>query len=857
MKGFRRVFWALVVVQGLWGCSQDVTGQNQRANGENGAGASVVRAYFDLEGGVVPTPTDLVRGEGGLEIGVPEGATAAQAEFLGYLNGLDGYPLGSAVEIPLSGAIDEATLAGSVLVIDGVTGERVSAQVTFDGATNTIEAQPGERLAAGRRYLVALLGYERGVRGADGRQVVSDSAFFLVKSEQSLRDHVTAMPGATLEEREAQAQALAALQEEFQPGFDALAQRGIERDEVAVLSFFTTTAGATVRFDAANGEIPMPNDLLRDEASGTLELPLEGAEGDELRLLEALREYDGFSTTGAIQVLSSAALTREQEAGVVRLFEEVGEGVWEEVEALKSGVLERGDTYWIRPELALEPATNYVYVVSKGLKTATGAEHQADPLGALLMLEAPLVEEGKSAVSVLGDEEALRVEGLRLRVEGFLRARSDIERGELAAVVPFRTLSTMEGLLERRAELYTRDVTTAVVNIETTTPSGAARLLMNHVETVIRGEMTVLDYIDPATGAFRADGEAEERLVKFALTLPKGQSVVDPIPVVLFGHGLATSRELLYLIADPLAEAGFAAFSVDLPFHGDRTPCSRDSQCVGGATCDAVGQCRNGDGSEAQMIQASVPYLSPLFAGTQYDELINYPSGSGEKFIDVHDVVATRDHFAQAYLDLQQALRVIQGGELADVVADPENSGLYLDGTDVVYLGMSLGGILGAGMSALEPGLEDFVLNVPAADLPRVIENSASFRDTFDSALLERGIERGDDGYFRFINGLRWLFDPVDPVNLVQHSVREPYGYVDPLSGEVVNRGAVRMRIQMAKGDLVVPNEGTEALSERSGVAIGEFEPTVTNHGFLFDPNPFAFASRDARAEVVEFFLNR
>jgi hypothetical protein len=250
-----------------------------------------------------------------------------------------------------------------------------------------------------------------------------------------------------------------------------------------------------------------------------------------------------------------------------------------------------------------------------------------------------------------------------------------------------------------------------------------------------------------------------------------------------------------------------------------------------------------------------VPFLSPLLAGTQYDEMLNYPIGSGEVFIDIENIAGTRDHFAQAMLDLSQAVRVLRGPELGQAVVD--HTGLWLgDGKDVeiLYLGMSLGGILGSGLTATEPEISDFVLNVPAADLTKLIENSASFQTSFEHALHERDLERGSDGYFEFINIARWVLDPIDPLNLVQHALEQPFDYVDPMSGEPMEEREARVLIQMAEGDLVVPNIGTEVLSQRMGLPVRAYSPLVTNHAFLFDPNPLASSSRTAREDMIEFF---
>ncbi|MFB6375933.1 MAG: alpha/beta hydrolase family protein [Bradymonadaceae bacterium] len=88
------------------------------------------------------------------------------------------------------------------------------------------------------------------------------------------------------------------------------------------------------------------------------------------------------------------------------------------------------------------------------------------------------------------------------------------------------------------------------------------------VDRIVTGDMTTLDYLDPATRRFRGDGEARPRRIPFVLTVPETDRA--EVPVVIFGHGAKTSRELVYFVANRLAEAGYAAFAVDFPYHGAR-----------------------------------------------------------------------------------------------------------------------------------------------------------------------------------------------------------------------------------------------------------------------------------------------
>ncbi len=811
-----------------------------------GPSSDYLRVHFDPDSGAVPTPTDLLRNEEGILV-IPDNREApdAQREFLAYLDGLDGYPLATSIRIPVSGPVDENSLGRGIYVLDA-DDESVSFDAHYDDESGDIVVEPRQRLEAGKSYRVGVEGYQQGVIADDGRQLIADAPFYLVRSDQDLRDHPDAMPGQSAEERRETAQELAAIQDELQPVFQAMERRNVDRETLAVAFEFTTTSTPAVEFDVQRGAVPIPNDVLLDPGDGTVELPIDDEMDDEERQLRrGISELSGFSMTGAAVVDSTHDIAGDEPRdGVFRLFEDVGDGQWEEVTDVERGRLDSGESVWLRPELALEPDTAYAYVVTDELESSSGQSHIAQPLSAMLRLESPLVDaDGNAQVDALSNEQAARLEPLRQRVDSlleYLEYSEGVRRHRTAAVVPFRTAPSLEPLADRRMELYDRNVSTEVTDLDLTKPSGGAGLLLNDVDTVVRGEMTVLDYIDPETRAFYSDGEPVERSAKFALTLPEpGTTAIDePVPIVLFGHGLMTSRELLYLVAGELASAGYGAFAVDLPYHGSRALCLRDSSCVGDATCRDDGQCIDPDGSDADVVDIELSTMFSFLEGTDYDDLLNYPVTSGEIFIDMHNIAGTPDSFAQALLDLSQALRVVRGDELQEAILPDPGHNL---GDDIVYLGMSLGGILGAGLTAIEPELEDFVLNVPGSDLPRLIEHSVAFETMFSEALEEREMEKGSDAYFEFINAARWLLDPIDPINLAHYGPE---------------RGA-RVMLQMAEGDRVVPNIGTELLAERMGIEHEVYTPLATDHGFLFDPTTLSLETERAREDMIDFFDER
>ncbi len=810
---------------------------------------ATVRALWDPQAALVPTPTDLARDASRAQLALPIEANMplAEREFRSYLNSLDGYPVTSTVNIPLSGALAAESVPGTGVLVALDTDTRVEAQARYDDASQQVQLIPAPgSLQPGQRYAYGLRGYEGGARGASGELLVADAAFYLVRSREALEDHPSALPGATREARRQAAAQLGALQRAYDATLRTITSYGIPREQLAVVGEFTVSARPTLWFDAASGQIPMPNDLVRDAQTGRVALPSSPQDSPEVMHVKAeLGRYDGFSATGAITIKASAPLDRESalRAEHVRLFRTTDSGEVIEHDDLERGVLDDGVTLWVRPRLALEHSADYVYVVSRELRARDGQRFEPQPVSALLRGAGALEVEGRSQVSALDDASAARLEPVRQRVNralGHLVTRGTT-RDNIALTAPFRTTSSYEPMLARRAALYRDNVRVDVVNTLTRSPAERGLLLlMPSVRTIVTGQLTVRDYLDPVTLAMREDGQPQERGVDFVLTLPRSAQPGQPVPVVVFGHGLETSRELLYLIAQSLADAGFAAISMDLPYHGNRSICLKDSDCQDNGSCDARHQCVNTDGSPGELLEiASIWPDGP-----------RYPITSGIPFIDLAHIEASRDHFTQAILDINQLVRVVRGADWAQATG-----GYTLDGQDMVYLGMSLGGILGANLSVVEPTLTTFALNVPGAGFAQMVQSSAAFSTLFDAEVAARQILPGSDAFFQFIQLVRWLLDPVDPVNIAHHAILAPITYDDPVSGQEVQAPVKRVMIQMARQDSVVPNISTRILSERMGVPLREYTPTLSNHAFLFDPT--SLEGRRARRDVLDFFEQR
>jgi hypothetical protein len=292
---------------------------------------------------VVPTPTILVLDPSTRLLAVPlaPGASPAQADFVAFLNTLDGFPEDTPGKTTFDKPLAPASVnANSVQVFDLKAGAPVA------GATAVYVPTPDNPLSQGQISIVpppsgwpgdtllgvALIGGSSGLQGAQGEQVVGSAAWGLVRSSTPLvtctaltlsdgginpecQPTVTVIPSNEQDPAARQQdQARTAVQLErlrilYQPFLDLLQARGIGRENVALAWTFPVTTRPQVPFDPARNTIPFPNDIVRpplaDGGTPHVALPLppplpDGGVTDIGQLYMGLNTLDGFSTTAPI-----------------------------------------------------------------------------------------------------------------------------------------------------------------------------------------------------------------------------------------------------------------------------------------------------------------------------------------------------------------------------------------------------------------------------------------------------------------------------------------------------------------------------------------------------------------------------
>lgn len=191
--------------------------------------------------------------------------------------------------------------------------------------------------------------------------------------------------------------------------------------------------------------------------------------------------------------------------------------------------------------------------------------------------------------------------------------------------------------------------------------------------------------------------------IYFTLVLPAGVTPRGGWPVAIWGHGGAVSKDGgggIPNVAAAMAEQGIATIGINIVGHGfganGTITVTTDAATATTFTSGGRGTDQNGDGviDTREGIIAAPP----------------------------HSIIGDRDGFRQTVADLMQLVRTIQVGMDVDDDGVPD-----VDPSRIYYFGQSLGGMYGASLLALEPGIQAAVLNVPGG--PRTSRRLNNFGD--------------------------------------------------------------------------------------------------------------------------------
>jgi len=423
----------------------------------------------------------------------------------------------------------------------------------------------------------------------------------------------------------------------------------------------------------------------------------------------------------------------------------VQEGTWEPVPALAEVDLQTTivarQALIIRPHLALEPSTRYVVLLRDGLRTADGATHR--PTEAFRAL--------RDGIATDSDAVEAQREDFELVNEAI--AALDLDPEEVVLGWSFQTRS--------REQLATPLLAMHDAMMATTLPEWT--LTSDEVDgdnRLIEGQISVPDFLDE-NNRIQLDGTGQPiqqgtRPFPFLVTLP--ETVEEPRPVVLFGHGFFSTREepTWSSLNRGLQQWEMTAISTD--FMGFDEPNWAVTAAAVGGDLAAL------EGIVAQQLQSQA-------------------------------------HFT--------ALARLVTEQLAQDVVEDRGAGVFhpLDGEAVHYMGISNGATQGVVLLATSPALSRGVLVVGGGGWSHMLQRAVQWNTM--GFILENAYD--DPLELQLVMSIVQLtFDPVDAMSHADRLVHERYPGRPPLE----------VTLHEAVGDCQVNNMVTHWVARSAGVPL-------------------------------------
>ena len=274
--------------------------------------------------------------------------------------------------------------------------------------------------------------------------------------------------------------------------------------------------------------------------------------------------------------------------------------------------------------------------------------------------------------------------------------------------------------------------------------------------------LTVRDRRDE-DGLVDPDLQPVEAEIPVTIWLP---DLDGPYPVVVYGHGLGSSRSEGYRVASEMGETPYALVAMEAVEHGDHP--------------SAAGTDRGDDALRFLGIDLNTVSIRPR---------------------------VIRGNFDQTTLDRLRLIRLLREQPDLDGDGDAE---LMVD--RVGYLGISLGAILGPQLLALDGEIDGAVWSVGGARLMSIVTDSTALTDYEDLIIALVGSRERFD---RLTAVAQHVVDPVDPGVWATHVLRDRFD----------DAPAPSVLVQVGMADEVVPPSSGHALAR--ALDLPHLEPVV------------------------------
>jgi hypothetical protein len=332
------------------------------------------------------------------------------------------------------------------------------------------------------------------------------------------------------------------------------------------------------------------------------------------------------------------------------------------------------------------------------------------------------------------------------------------------------------------------------------------------------------DPINPTVqGPWQKTGAPPAGVLEVLAFIPDANNFPGPWPTVVFQHGLTRHKEDLFAIGAQLASIGFASVAIDLQLHGSRAiPTSNDP------TLGCAGTCFTAGGTDTGTACDTLTACAPNQKCINGISLAVEPTSSPQCYAQLisTNLDATRDSIRQSVLDQLLLIKALEACGATNCAP------LGVQADHIVYVGQSLGSIVGAITNAETQDTRSVVLNVSGVGVADILETTPEqlFRSSYVNGLIAAGVLTGtpcspsdptvglcanqdwlmQPAYQQFSAIERWILDPAEPANFVSR-----LGTRKVLQQEVI-------------GDKVVPNPTSEVQAMLTGLTATMADPAAS-----------------------------
>ncbi|MCD6496827.1 MAG: hypothetical protein J7M25_00790 [Deltaproteobacteria bacterium] len=339
----------------------------------------------------------------------------AQCEFYQFMEQLDGFPTVMAATAPVSASLDMSTLTmpSNLFILNSTRAGIVDAtdvNLTFDATDNLLNIEPKNGWDLGSTYVIAVRGYDDGVKTTDGTRIVTASTFYLLKQEESLTcdtqsaDEIPSdckylkLLGQQMDEQSARVNLvqLEGIRQQLSPAFDAVSLLGeMPRDEVAMLWAVPIQSATVAELQPTLGMLPQVS------SSQDIMVPVKGPVNPATVSRSTMANPDG-----TVVLLNLTKLANGDNVGGVPTFDATyldGQGVGIHTE----GPMIDGDLYCV--------------IFSKSMRDPDFNSLVPSPVTVMLRARGELIDaDGHSNVAEFSDADAAQLEVGRLQMKTLL-----------------------------------------------------------------------------------------------------------------------------------------------------------------------------------------------------------------------------------------------------------------------------------------------------------------------------------------------------------------------------------------------------------------------------------------------------